>query len=50
MINENDLLRAELERLRAAIAYVRQRSARAGEILNEFDSTYVQQARSNVAT
>ena len=32
--------RAELERCRAAIAHVRQRSARACEILNEFDNTY----------
>lgn len=31
--------RAEIERLKAAIAYVRQRSARACEILNEFDAT-----------
>lgn len=32
-------LDAENEHLRAAIAFVRSRSARAGEILNEFDAT-----------
>lgn len=32
-------LRAEVERLTAAIAHVRQRSAKACEILNEFDNT-----------
>lgn len=35
-------MRAENKRLHAAIAYVRQRSARACEILNEFDATYEQ--------
>jgi hypothetical protein len=33
-------LQAEVERLRAASSYVRQRLARAGEILNEFDNTH----------
>lgn len=32
----------EIERLRAAIKYVRDRSAHAGEILNEFNATYDQ--------
>lgn len=32
-------LLAEIERMKAAIAYVRQRSGRACEILNEFDAT-----------
>lgn len=36
MIFERD---QEIERLTAAIAYVRQRSARACEILNEFDNS-----------
>jgi outer membrane murein-binding lipoprotein Lpp len=36
---ECDQLRAEVERLNAKIAYVRQRSQRACEILNEFDAT-----------
>ena len=36
---ENEYLRAEVERLRAAISYVRMRSAFACEILNEFDNT-----------
>lgn len=29
----------EIERLRAAVAYVRMRSAHACEVLNEFDNT-----------
>ena len=36
---ESDELHAEIERLNAKIAYVRQRSQRACEILNEFDAT-----------
>lgn len=32
-------LEAEIERLRAAVSYVRMRSAHACEILNEFDNT-----------
>lgn len=35
----NEHLRAEIARLNAKIAYVRQRSQRACEILNEFDNT-----------
>jgi len=33
-------LEADNKRLRAAIAYIRMRSAHACEVLNEFDNTY----------
>lgn len=36
---ENRRLRAEIERLRAAVAYVRMRSRHACSVLNEFDNT-----------
>lgn len=36
----SEAYRLDAERLRAAIAYVRQRSQRACEILNEFDNTH----------
>lgn len=39
----NVRLLAEIERMSAAISYVRQRSQRACEILNEFDATYKQE-------
>jgi uncharacterized coiled-coil DUF342 family protein len=38
VMKERDELRAEVEQLKAAITYVRQRSQRACEILNEFDA------------
>jgi hypothetical protein len=39
VVSEFAKLRAEIERLTAAIAYVRMRSAHACEVLNEFDNT-----------